>query len=70
MIFEDTFISFPSRHPVADWEPDELIFEDIYFHAEDGNRLHDWYVPHREPRAHLLYCHTATPATLPAGHRL
>ena len=42
---------------VADWNPADLEFEDVYFHAEDGTRLHGWYVEHPNPRAVILYCH-------------
>lgn len=40
-----------------DWDVPDLPFEDIYFHAQDGTRLHGWYVPHPEPKAVVLYCH-------------
>ena len=57
MIFEEKLIFFPSRFPIGDWRPEDLVFEDVYFQAEDGTQLHGWYVPHPHPRAHVLYCH-------------
>jgi fermentation-respiration switch protein FrsA (DUF1100 family) len=34
-----------------------LDFEDAWFSAGDGTRLHGWYCPCKEPRAVLLYAH-------------
>jgi len=57
MFFEESFIFFPSRYPAGDWQPDGLTFEDVFFTAADGTRIHAWYVPHNAPRAVVLYCH-------------
>ncbi|MEM8946747.1 MAG: alpha/beta fold hydrolase [Planctomycetota bacterium] len=46
----------PSTRGV-DWQPNNLVFEDVYFDADDGTRLHGWFVPHPNPRAVVLYCH-------------
>lgn len=56
-IFE-RWLVFPAPRPdQADWNPPDLEFEDVYFTAADGTRLHGWYVAHPEPRAVILYCH-------------
>jgi fermentation-respiration switch protein FrsA (DUF1100 family) len=34
-----------------------LVFEDAWFAAPDGIRLHGWYCPHPQPRAIVLYAH-------------
>jgi fermentation-respiration switch protein FrsA (DUF1100 family) len=34
-----------------------LNFEDVWFEAEDGTRLHGWYCPCDKPRAVLLFAH-------------
>ena len=47
----------PSRYPAGDWQPAGLAFEDAWFTAKDGTRLHGWYVPHPQPRAVVLFCH-------------
>ena len=54
---EKSLVFAPSRYPVGDWRPPGLAFEDAWFTAEDGTRLHGWYVPHPQPRAVVLFCH-------------
>jgi uncharacterized protein len=34
-----------------------LPFEDAWFQAADGTRLHGWYVPKTDARAAVLFCH-------------
>lgn len=55
--FERKLVYPAPRLNVADWNPPDLPFEDVYFEAEDGTRLHGWYVEHPQPRAVALYCH-------------
>jgi fermentation-respiration switch protein FrsA (DUF1100 family) len=57
MIFEEKLLFFPARYPRGDWDPPRLEFEDAWFHADDGSKLHGWFVPHRSPRAHVLIAH-------------
>jgi len=57
MFLEESFIFFPSRYPEGDWRPQGLSFEDAYFQAADGTKLHGWYVPHDSPKAVILFCH-------------
>ncbi len=57
MIFENRLIFIPSRYPEGNWRPFALTFEDAWFPSSDGTRLHGWYLPHREPRAVVLFCH-------------
>jgi len=57
MLFEDAMIYYPLAHPAGDWQPKGLEFEDAWFEAADGTRLHGWYVPHANPRAVVLFCH-------------
>ncbi|HLA84144.1 MAG TPA: alpha/beta hydrolase, partial [Thermoguttaceae bacterium] len=45
------------RYPEGDWNPRGLAFEDAFFTADDGVKIHGWYVPHTSPRAVILYCH-------------
>jgi fermentation-respiration switch protein FrsA (DUF1100 family) len=47
----------PTKFPVGNWTPEGLTFEDVYFSADDGVRLHAWYCPHEKPRAFVLYAH-------------
>ncbi len=57
MFLEDFLIFFPSRYPQGDWHPMGLSFEDAFFQAADGTKLHGWYVTHDSPKAVILFCH-------------
>jgi len=50
-------VFYPTRYPAGNWRPSGLSFEEAWFSADDGTRLHGWYVPHERPRAVVLYCH-------------
>jgi uncharacterized protein len=54
---EESVVFHPSRYPEGNWQPDGLQFEDAWFRAEDGTKLHGWFVPHEKPRAVVLFCH-------------
>jgi hypothetical protein len=57
MFFERSLVYFPMKYPNGYWKPIGLNFEDAYFQAADGTKLHGWYVPHEKPRAVLLLAH-------------
>jgi uncharacterized protein len=57
MIFEESLIFFPAKYPDGDWNPAGLIFEDAWFEAADGTKLHGWFMPHDLPRAVALFAH-------------
>jgi fermentation-respiration switch protein FrsA (DUF1100 family) len=57
LLLENSLTYFPAKYPTGDWEPAGLKFEDAWFTAADGTKLHGWYVPHPNPRAVVLYCH-------------
>jgi len=57
MFMENSMIFFPSVYPDGFWDPPGLEFEDAWFTAADGTKLHGWYVPHDNPRAVLLFAH-------------
>jgi fermentation-respiration switch protein FrsA (DUF1100 family) len=48
---------FPAKYPAGNWQPAETLFEDCWFPAVDGIRLHGWYLKHPHPKAALLYVH-------------
>ena len=52
---EDQFLFFPTKK--GDWKPDGLDFQDVYFTADDGVKLHGWYCPCPNPRAVVLHAH-------------
>lgn len=47
----------PLKYPVGDWEPKNLIYQDVSFQSSDGTKLHGWYCPVPHPVAHVLYLH-------------
>ncbi|MBW3598810.1 MAG: alpha/beta hydrolase [Planctomycetes bacterium] len=57
MLFEEALIFPAPRYPLGDWSPAALGQEEVFFEAEDGTRLHGWYVAPPSPRAYVLFCH-------------
>jgi len=56
-MIEDAFLFFPTRYPDGDWHPPRLAFEDAFFSAPAGPRLHGWFVPRDRPRGAVLFAH-------------
>jgi uncharacterized protein len=57
MLFENKLIFHPMRYPEGDWSPRGIEVEDAWFQADDGTRLHGWYVPLPSPKAVVLFTH-------------
>lgn len=55
--FERSKLYQPLPYPVGDWSPQGLVYEDAWFSASDGTRLHGWYVPCPNPAAVVLFAH-------------
>lgn len=55
--FEWRHIFKPERTMEADPGKAGLPFEDVWFVAEDGCRLHGWWIPHPDANGTVLYCH-------------
>ena len=55
--FVESQIFFPDRHLVCTPADFGLPFEDVWFTASDGTRLHGWFVPSEPSDAVLLFCH-------------
>jgi len=55
--YEKKGIYFPTRK--IDLTPKDvgLEFEDVYFFSSDGIKLNGWYIPAKESRATVLFCH-------------
>jgi hypothetical protein len=47
----------PGKYPAGDWNPTAVLVQDAHFTADDGTKLHGWYVRHPQPRAHALLLH-------------
>jgi fermentation-respiration switch protein FrsA (DUF1100 family) len=54
---DELLLFYSSKYPAGNWKPDGLTFEDVWFRAEDGTRLHGWYCPCKKVRAVVLYAH-------------
>lgn len=54
---DEMLLFHPSRYPQGDWSPRGLKYEDVWFNAADGTRLHGWYCPAAKPRAVVLFAH-------------
>jgi fermentation-respiration switch protein FrsA (DUF1100 family) len=57
--FQNRRLFSPERYPSGDWRPVARGFEalDCWFPSEGGLQLHGWWIPRRNARATLLYCH-------------
>lgn len=56
---ENKIIFQPVKYPLGLWDTSNmpLPIEDVWFQAEDGVKLHGWYVPREEAVATLLFFH-------------
>ncbi|MBW1861260.1 MAG: alpha/beta hydrolase [Deltaproteobacteria bacterium] len=54
---ENFFVFFPeSKFPLTPGEQ-HLNHKEVYFHTEDGKKLHGWFFPLREELPVILFCH-------------
>lgn len=56
-LFQGRMVYYPDREILATPAETGLDYEDAFFEASDGVRLHGWYVPAPEPRGVLLFAH-------------
>ncbi len=54
---EKTSLFYPSRVMSGTPHDAGMAFEEVYFSAEDGVRLHGWFIPAPSARLNLLYFH-------------
>ena len=56
---ENKIIFQPAKYPVGIWDTAgmPIPIQDVWFDAEDGVKLHGWYVPHKEAVANFLFFH-------------
>jgi fermentation-respiration switch protein FrsA (DUF1100 family) len=52
-----SLVFLPVRYPEGDWRTPGDRFEDAWFTAADGVRLHGWFAAAARPRAAVLYAH-------------
>ncbi|MEJ2199546.1 MAG: alpha/beta hydrolase [Desulfuromonadaceae bacterium] len=54
---EQHFLFFPERELAATPALYRLAYQEVYFAAADGTRLHGWYLPGDPNRPLILFCH-------------
>lgn len=54
---DELLLFFPTKYPDGRWQPEGLTYEDAWFTAKDGTKLHGWYCPCENPRVVVLYAH-------------
>jgi len=56
---ENSIIYHPQKYPIGLWDTSNmpLPIQDVWFQAEDGVKLHGWYVPSDEAVATFLFFH-------------
>lgn len=55
--FEQRAVYAPSRELDRTPKDAGLEFEEVFFFTEDAVRLHGWWIPHKQPRGTIIYCH-------------
>jgi fermentation-respiration switch protein FrsA (DUF1100 family) len=56
-LMEERFVYYPSSYPAGYYSQQSLKTEDCWFSADDGPRLHGWYVRHQNPIATIVMSH-------------
>ncbi len=54
---EHMFLYFPDSEIVMTPATMRLEYEEVFFTAEDGTRLHGWYLPGETDKPVVLFCH-------------
>lgn len=54
---DEMFLFQPVKITQQNTPPVPSRFEDVEFMAEDGTKLHGWWLPHSQPNAVVLYLH-------------
>ncbi len=54
---EQMFLYFPDRALIMTPATMRLAYEDVQFTAADGTRLHGWYLPGKQGRPLVVFCH-------------
>jgi uncharacterized protein len=54
---DEYLLFYPSKFPDGNWEPANLVYQDVYFKSADGTKLHGWYCPNPNSRGVVLLAH-------------
>jgi len=55
-LFEN-YLVYPGASPSQGNYDVQFDYEDVYFAASDGTKLHGWMIPYPESSRYVLYCH-------------
>lgn len=47
----------PAKYPAGEWSQTAVLVQDANFTAQDGTKLHGWFVAHEQPKGHALLLH-------------
>jgi alpha-beta hydrolase superfamily lysophospholipase len=56
-IFQERFVFIPSKDMRMSPKDIRLDYEDIYLTSSDGTKINAWFIPCKNPRATVLFCH-------------
>lgn len=54
---DEYLLFYPTKFPAGNWEPINLVYQDVYFNSADGTKLHGWYCPSPNARGVVLLAH-------------
>ena len=54
---ENRGIFQPAKYPAGEWSQTAVLVQDANFTAQDGTKLHGWFVAHEQPKGHALLLH-------------
>lgn len=57
VLFQASFVYFPTRSLEFTPEQYGIGYEDVYLYPEDNIRLHGWYIPVEEARGSVIFLH-------------
>jgi fermentation-respiration switch protein FrsA (DUF1100 family) len=57
MMFLETWLVYLPNRERTTTPPPGLVYEDVTFPAEDGTKIHAWFIPHPEARVQILFAH-------------
>jgi len=47
----------PYSERLGDWQPKDLVYQDVEFESADGTQLHGWFCRRDKPKAVVLFSH-------------
>jgi uncharacterized protein len=56
-VFQSHYVYFPEREIIATPRDGGMAFDEVSFQSSDGLRISAWYIPAKNSRGVLLFCH-------------